>query len=145
MLACCKITKFWEVNFKILARILATPVVIAAANKSPEMIWCKWCGDRANIDYILLHCPFTHCVHWYVEAVLRKISQDVWILGGVGPKTDQVIWVVNFLVYKAHLQACHGKVITPLDIFQEDILRFSPLYSGLACIVKTSLILSDNG
>ncbi len=76
MLTHCKITKLWEVNFKILSRILATPVVIAAANKSPEMIWCKWCGDRANIDHILLHCPFTHCVHWYAEVVLGEISQD---------------------------------------------------------------------
>ncbi len=66
-------------------------------------------------------------------------------MGGVGPKIDQVIWVVNFSIYKAHLQACHGKVIAPLDIFQEETLCFEPLYSGLDCIVKTSLMLSDNG
>ncbi len=118
MLMCCKITKLWEVNFKILSRILATLVVIAAANKSPEMTWYKWCGDQVNIDYVLLHCLSTHCVHQYVEAVLGEIPQDAWILGGAGLKIDQVIWVVNFSVYKAYLQACHGKVIALLDVFQ---------------------------
>ncbi len=40
----CKITKFWEVNFKILTQILAIPVVIAAVQKTqilPNVIGVK--------------------------------------------------------------------------------------------------------
>ncbi len=58
---------------------------------------------------------------------------------------DQVIWVVNFSIYKAYLQACHGKVVTPLAAFQQEILHFAPLYPGLNNIIKTFLVLSDNG
>ena len=73
MLIYCKITKLWEVNYKILSRILATPVVIAAVNKTPAMALCQWCSDRANIDHILLYCSFTDCIHKYVEVALGEI------------------------------------------------------------------------
>ncbi len=37
MLKKCKITKLWDVNYKILTRILAIPVVIAATRKNDNL------------------------------------------------------------------------------------------------------------
>ncbi len=44
MLKKCKVTKFWEINYKILARILATPVVLAAVLGDVSMMYCSFCG-----------------------------------------------------------------------------------------------------
>ncbi len=66
MLSACKITKFWEVNYKILSQILATPKIISAVKKQENIQWCAWCGSLANIEHILLHCSHTILIHNYV-------------------------------------------------------------------------------
>ncbi len=103
MLVKYKITKFWEVNFKILTRILAIPVVIVAVHKNPNLAKCHWCQERANIDHILLHCVYTKQVRRSIIGALSEVSEESWVLGGVGSYYDQVIWVSNFAIYKAHL------------------------------------------
>ena len=42
MITKCKISKLQDCNYKILHRILATPVVIAAVQKQPELKLCVW-------------------------------------------------------------------------------------------------------
>ncbi len=48
MLVNCKITKFREVNFKILAHILATPKIVARVHQTDNLSWCAWCGDLGS-------------------------------------------------------------------------------------------------
>ncbi len=55
----CKLTKFREFNFKMLHRILATPVVISMIWKVVSIALCSWCGSRTDIDHILLTYPNT--------------------------------------------------------------------------------------
>ena len=64
MIKLCKINKLQEVNFKILHRILAVPLVVAGACKQPNLSECAWCGERASIDHILLMCVQSN--HLYV-------------------------------------------------------------------------------
>ncbi len=56
MLKKCKITKFYEINFKIFHRILATPMLISKIRKDPQLSKCLWCGGHANIDHLFLTC-----------------------------------------------------------------------------------------
>ena len=138
MLIHCKITKFWEVNYKILSCILATPVVISAVHKNPVLAKCYWCGECANIDYILLHCHYTKTIHNFVSQHLGEVSLESWILGGAGKAFDPVIWVVNFTMYKAHLQACHGQYHQPLFVFKQEACRFVSLFPALAEFVPSN-------
>ena len=48
-----KITKFWDVNYKILARILATPKIIAKVQGEENLCFCA-CGEEASLEHILL-------------------------------------------------------------------------------------------
>ncbi len=82
MLVKCKITKFWEVNYKILTQILATLVVIAAVHKNLVIAKCLWCQERANIDHILVHCVYTKYVRRSIIGALGEVSKESWILGG---------------------------------------------------------------
>ena len=59
MLKNYKISKFHEINFKILHHILATPQLIAHIRGSKGLQWCHWCGEVANINHILLECTET--------------------------------------------------------------------------------------
>lgn len=54
MLKKCKVTKFWDINFKILSRILATPVVLSSLHSTPDKKNCFVCGERAGLEHILL-------------------------------------------------------------------------------------------
>ncbi len=76
MLVKYKITKFWEVNFKILTQILVMPVVIAAVHKNPNLAKCHWCLERANIDHILLHCVYTKKVRRSIIGALSEVSEE---------------------------------------------------------------------
>ncbi len=57
LLCWCKVNTFWEVNFKILHRILATLKVISHTCHDPAVAKCHWCPMvEANINPILLSC-----------------------------------------------------------------------------------------
>ncbi len=63
---------------------------------------------------------------------LGEVSLESWILGGAGKAFDPVIWVVNFTMYKAHLQACHGQYHQPLFVFKQEACRFVSLFPALS-------------
>ena len=131
MLVHCKISKFWEVNYKILTRILATPVVIAAVHNNPSLSWYYWCGARANIEHILLHCNKTRQLRIYIQKAIGKVEVDSWIFCGSGKSSDTVIWISNFVIYKSHLLACHGIFKSPLELFLQESVHFLSLYPSL--------------
>ncbi len=76
MLVCCKIMKFWEVNYKILSCILATPVILSAVHKNLALARCYWCGEQVNIDHILLYCDYTKTLHSFVSQHLGEVSLE---------------------------------------------------------------------
>ncbi len=81
MLVKCKFTKFWDVNYKILARILATLVVLQAVNPEAGSAACVECGVVAGISHILLFCPTTRKVCATVcDLMCVNISDSGWIL-----------------------------------------------------------------
>lgn len=130
MLIHCKVTKFWEINFKILSHILVTPVVLSAIlhMHNLDLVKCYWCGERTNIDHILLHCMFTRNLHSLVSRTIGQVRNDSWIFGGAGSAQDQIIWVINFAIYRSHLQACHGIYNPPLQLFLSEALHFEKMF-----------------
>ncbi len=71
MLKKCKITKFFEANFKILHHILATPALIAKIHNSKGLCSCQWCGEVTNIDHILVQCVETNQIYTLVQGELN--------------------------------------------------------------------------
>ncbi len=140
MLVWCKITKFLEIKYKILTRILATPTVLSSIHKDPVLNVCSFCGMRVNIDHILLYCPYTTNLHRIIMDKMGLVNQLTWIFGGAGKKWDLVIWVYNFAIYKAHLMCSHGKSATPENQFVNEYFWFASVFSEL----KSFCCLDDN-
>ncbi len=83
MLMQYKVSKLWEINFKILSRLLATPMVIAAICGRWDLVPCAWCGERGSIDHILLQCPETLAAcHWVLGHtaldIPLKVNNGFW-------------------------------------------------------------------
>ncbi len=103
MLHQCKITKFFEINFKILHHILATPALIAKIRKNEQLECCHWCGEKADLNHILLDCVSSDLVYSAVEWIADiDLELQQWILG-VLQMVNLLIWITNFSIYKAHL------------------------------------------
>ena len=106
MLVSCKITKFHTVNYKILAYILATLKIIAGIRKEDNLRWCVWCSDVASLEHVLLDCPETKKIHVYIQRYLvlpHTLSRHSWIFGKNQASLNPIIWVTNFVLYKAPL------------------------------------------
>ncbi len=66
MLVQCKITKFREINFKILTQILATLKIISCIKKAENLQFCYCYGAVGSLKHILLVCRKTQLVHTLV-------------------------------------------------------------------------------
>ncbi len=120
MLKKCKISKFFEVNFKILHRILATPALISKIRNDKNLSKCLWCGEVANIDHLFLMCPASTLVY---NLVSSRCNLDLTLLQriiGIAQNTNPILWVANFAIYKAHLQGCEGIVVEPKIVFEQE-------------------------
>ncbi len=134
MLLDCKVTKLWEINYKILAHILTMPVVVAATRKVAKLQWCVWCGEKASLSHVLLSCTETGTVHQWVHnhTLLKSVSNtSIWIFGQKDKKLNPVIWVTNFAIYKSHLQALDGYVLPISEQLERELLRFQTIYPVL--------------
>ncbi len=130
ILCACKITKFKEVNYKILGRILAMPKLISWVHKEDNLYWCIWCGDEGSLEHILLNCVKTKEVHTWIqnEYDMPSVKQKHWIFGKSHQFWNPIIWVVNFALYKVHILACEGKVCPPVDLVQSKCARYADLF-----------------
>ncbi len=130
MLLACKISKFQEINFKILAQILATPKIIAKVKGADNLQWCIWCGEMASLEHILLNCCETKKVHsWVVEHFpLPKLLAKHWIYGLPDKQFNPVIWITNFTIYKCHILACQGTSVSPVTQLDSECARYSNIY-----------------
>ncbi len=100
-----KISKLHDCNYKILYKILATPAIIAGIRKQPSLQDCIWCGQRANINHILVHCPETQKIQDDFIIKLGEVSDCEWILGQKDMEICQITSVLNFGIYKDYLMA----------------------------------------
>ena len=131
MLHSCKITKFFEINFKILHCILATPSLIAKIQKDKLLEQCYWCHSKADLDHILTVCPESKKVfnkifdRFGIEVTTREciLSKD--------KSTNPVVWVANFSIYKAHLLSCEKVFILLLKQFCFEVKKYAPFFSIL--------------
>ena len=115
----CKINKFHDINFKIIHRILATPVLISRVWKCPKLAKCWCCGGLANIDHILIDCPqmvlLLDFVRSKIDLPLMPRDRVFGILGTDAP----IVWLVNFAIYKAYLMAMEGLSPDMLQVLNE--------------------------
>ena len=133
MILNCKISKFHKVNYKILARILATPKITAKVRGQENIAWCAWCGYLGTLEHILLHCKETKNLRHLVCSKIfkQKLSARYWIFGVDRAEWNQVIWLTNFVIYKSHLCACDNSQVDMISLLEMDAMRFSPIYSVL--------------
>lgn len=66
MLVFCKINKFKEVNYKILARILLTPKLLAKIKDQENILICVACGAVASLKHILVSYRTTRQLHHFI-------------------------------------------------------------------------------
>ena len=131
MLHQCKITKFFEINFKIFHCILATPALIAKIRKDKQLEHCYWCGERADLNHILLECASSNMVYSVVEQITDvELDLQQQILG-MSQMVNPLIWIANFSIYKAHLQACDHLFVPPLEQFKLEVKKYTSLFSTL--------------
>ena len=129
MLKKCKVTKFWEVNYKIFARILATPVVIAAVLGDASRMYGGFYGKKAGLEHILLHCLETKKLHDFILTHFEESwSEQSWIFGLPNKYLNPLVWISNFSTYKCHLQMCHSIYVPLLTLFQNECLVFAPIF-----------------
>ncbi len=118
MLVKCKITKFWEVNYKILMRILVTLVVIIASNPNLGILVCFICSDIANLHHVLLECSGTISLHNFIMETLDvDWPARYLIFGSTSIYYNPVIWVSNFSIYQAHLLSVNGDKLSLKQLF----------------------------
>ncbi len=111
ILVSCKITKFYEVNFKILSRILAIPKVVAKVQNTKNISWCAWYGSLGSLEHILLNYPETIKIHRFAQnnfCLPNRMLSKNWIFGLTNTTLNPIIWLISFVIYKAHLCACNG-------------------------------------
>ncbi len=131
MLVSCKITKFRDINFKILARILVMPKILASIHKEENITWCAWCGMEGSLEHILLDCPETRGIHKFLcwnSAIQCNLACKAWIFGTTNPVLNPIIWVTNFVIYKAHLMACDGSRMKMKCLLHDDMSWFALLF-----------------
>ncbi len=124
----CKINKFYEVNFKILHCILATPSLVAKIRKDPTLAQYFYCGALADINHILLNYTITMLLYENVcESLDVEITPTEWILGH-SCLVNPVIWLTNFTLYKAHLMATEWLTFNVNSLLHDTFVSYSVLF-----------------
>ena len=132
MLVHCKVTKFWDVNYKILSRILATPVVLHAVNPNLGTLSCIECGAVVGILHILLTCVATKLIREEICILMCIDLTDIhWIFGINSIYLLPLIWVVNFGVYKHHLSSFYRQKLSLKISVVNELLHYAVLFPVL--------------
>ncbi len=75
---------------------------------------CFWCGECGTLEYVILEYRFVWVArNSFVSdnsKILLKWKQKYWVLGTHSDSVNQMIWVVNFAIYKGMLWASSGIV-----------------------------------
>ncbi len=112
MLRDCKYSKFHEINFKLLSRILLTLKILSKIKNKPSLANCSLCLNIATLGHILLHCDHTNRVRGKIVDnnmdILGKWTLSDWIFGQNKKSYNCVVWVFNFAIYKFHLRCYEG-------------------------------------
>ncbi len=128
----CKITKFWDVNYKILSQILVTPVVLHVVSPGTGTPNCITCGAHAGVSHIMLNCPLARAFHVYLCNTFElSISEREWLFGTASTYVLPFIWLTNFVIYKFYLCSFHGERLPLLVCFSNDLSQFASLFPVL--------------
>ncbi len=107
MLEFCIYTKFQEVNFKILSRILLTPKILAAVKSEPTLSACPWCKGLGTLEHILITCKIVFSTQNSLVLTNRNLmlpwKDHYWIFRTKRHSLNPIMWVTNFVIYKAFL------------------------------------------
>ncbi len=95
------------------------PKVIAHVWSKMSLSMCHWCkAEKADVDHILWSCPETQLLYtWIQDQMQVALTAKNRILGG--SEIDQIIWITNFAIYKAHLMAVDGYTGSLMNVAHE--------------------------
>ena len=90
------------------------------------------CFGGVMVHLMPLVLPFRYllCYQW----VSLRTDLDICLMNrvmGFLNQLDPVIWLTNFGIYKAHLQACGGGTDTPLCVVKRTFKKFVVLFPVL--------------
>ena len=138
MLESCKYLKFQEVNFKILARILLTPKILAAVKFDPSLSACPWCTGLGTLEHMLLLCK-TVTSAWKFLVLRNKNIMLPWkehyrIFGTKKNSLNLIVWVTNFVIYKTYLWILNSHHDDLDAVIQSECARYSKLFPILGSL-----------
>ncbi len=97
---------------------------------------CFWCGECGTLEHIMLDCRSVQVArNSFVSDnanILPKWKQKYWVLGTHSDSVNQMIWVVNFVVYKAMLWASTGIVEDLYLLIKSECAQYVSLFPILS-------------
>ncbi len=100
---------------------------------------CHWCGATGTLEHVLLECPEVMktrtCFVNDNSKILPKWKTKYWIFGMVSSEINQIIWVVNFVIYKAVLRALEGHKDVLWILVSSECAHYQELFPILAKII----------
>ncbi len=139
MLQACKYIQFREINFKILTHILVTPKILSMVKADQAIAVCHWYGAIGTLEHILLECPEVvktrTCFVTDNSKILLKWKTKYWIFGTASAEINQIIWVVNFVIYKAVLRVLEGYNDDLRILVSSECVHYQELFPILTKIV----------
>ncbi len=136
MLHKCQFSKFQEVNFKILARILLSRKILSVVREKNELSRCLWCLGSGSLEHYLFSCVKareTRALILHKNCnLLSPWSTCVWCFGAMKSELNPIVLVVNFGIYKAMIQKVEGYHIKSLyDFVCSECSRYEHLFHVL--------------
>ena len=86
--------------------------------------------QEGSLEHILLDCLETREIHKFLcqnSALQCDLAHKAWIFG-TNLVLNPIIWVTNFVIYKAHLMACDGSKIPMKCLLHDDMSQFALLF-----------------
>ena len=96
---------------------------------------CFWCRECGTLEHIMLDCRFVRVArNSFVSdnsKILLKWKQKYWVLGTHSDSVNQMIWVVNFAIYKGMLHASSGIVKDLYLLIKSECAWYASFFSIL--------------
>ncbi len=124
MLEQCRISKFREVNFKILVRILLMLKILSKMKKDLTLSSCPWCNNEGMLEHVMFACSEVRKNRKIIVEDNRDLlgpwSDCVWCFGSLTKQNHELVWVINFAMYKAVLHFLEGYRETLMSVIQSE-------------------------
>ncbi len=116
------------------------PLSLWQGLKKPKLNICLWCGGGGNLEHFLFSCREVKSVCDFILSKNSKLispwSDCIWCFGALKTNLNLIVWVVNFAVYKAMINACEDNNLGQLkEVVNSECSKYEHLFPMLADLV----------